>query len=206
MRRAMMVAAGCAGLAVVAAAGQAVGAQVAVTGTQTLVRGADTPDPTDDVFTMTGGLVGQWSTTRFDLLGADPLSGRVVAVGAEHFDGCLDRNHDGSCGGGDVRGALDFGYVFWGQFDLASFAEQSGQCVHPTISGTGGFAGSTGVLTFVDDPPGSGTAIYRGRLSVPSLARSETSVRRTRVVRRASANRTRSGAVAGGRRSVRGCA
>jgi hypothetical protein len=162
----------CAALAAAAAlvAGAPAGASaMQVSGTQTLVKGGDTPtDATDDVFRMSGGLIGSWFTVTADFQGSDPISGRAVLTGKERFEGCLDANRDGRCSKPDPTGKLEFGYVFWGEFD-ANFKQISGQCVHPTIVGTDGFAGTTGVLRFVDRP-GTGTSIYRGRLQIARRA------------------------------------
>jgi hypothetical protein len=177
----------CAALAAAAAlvAGLPAGASaIEVRGIQTLVKGGDTPSATDDVYTMTGGLIGSWFTVSSDFQGADPVSGRAVLTGKERFEGCLDANRDGRCTKPDPTGQLEFGYVFWGQFD-ANLKEISGQCVHPTIVGTGGFAGTTGVLRFIDHP-GTGTAIYRGRLQ---LARKSRTTPRTGAASHAVASR-----------------
>jgi hypothetical protein len=44
-----------------------------------------------------------------------------------------------------------------------TFAEIRGRCQHPIVSGTGGFATASGVITFKDDVT-TGIAPYRGNI------------------------------------------
>ena len=146
------------------AAAPAVAATKHVHGVQTLVKGADTQTPTDDVYTMSGGLVGSWYTDTFDLQAFDPTTGWLVGTGTEHFNGCLDNNRNAVCGPADPAGTLKFAYVLWARFDTTTGAQIEGRCVHPVTTGSGDFASAMGVLSFVDDPVAH-TSAYRGAIS-----------------------------------------
>lgn len=109
-------------------------------------------------YRMDGSLVGCWYTDELTV--REHPSGTVQSTGREHFVGCLDRAEDGTCTG-DPSGTLYFEFQFSGKYDLVTFAEIRGRCQHPIVSGTGGFAGASGVLTFKDDVS-TGIAPYSG--------------------------------------------
>jgi hypothetical protein len=115
---------------------------------------------------MTGSLVGCWYTDTFVTHAAQPNGtpgGAIQATGVEHFIGCLDVGGDGVCSGGDPSGTLAFTYQFSGKFN--TLAEIHGRCQHPIVSGTGGFDGSRGVVTFKDDVA-NGTSLYRAQITL----------------------------------------
>ncbi len=156
-------------VAIVAIAAIAVvGAAPATAGT-TRVSGNQTPvalgdpciagDPSSlGTYRVDGSLVGCWYTDEFTF--REHPSGTVQATGREHFIGCLDRSGDGTCTG-DPSGTLFFEFQFSGKYDLVTLAEIRGRCQHPIVSGTGGFVGAGGVLTFKDDVS-TGIATYTG--------------------------------------------
>jgi hypothetical protein len=134
------------------------------------VTSAICPDQTSGMsaYTMAGGLVGCWYTDTSVINPAQPNGtpgGTVQATGTEHFVGCLDLNADGACDTGDPYGTLEFSYQFSGKFDPVTGAEIHGRCQHPITSGSGDFAGATGVITFKDDVA-NGTSLYRGHISL----------------------------------------
>ena len=141
-----------------------------VDGIQTLALVGDLFDPADDVYRVDGygdgrpALIGYWRTTSF-LLGVLTPSGVVTGTGTEEFEGCLDANGDGSCGAAEPTGSLSFSFESTAKYDLATFAELHGRCHHPITSGTGGFAGATGVIHFKDDPV-AGCAYYTGHVAL----------------------------------------
>lgn len=103
-------------------------------------------------FTMDGSLVGCWFTDD-STVKVNP-SGTVQVTGHEHFDGCLD----GLCG------TLNFAFTFTGKFEgPPTFAEIHGRCHHVIVSGTGAFAGASGVIDFKDDVS-TGIAYYKGHI------------------------------------------
>jgi hypothetical protein len=159
-----------ASLALVGAASASAGT-VQVRGLQ-LALGAD-PNCPADAFGMTGSLVGCWFTDTFVPNPAHPggtPGGGFQARGTEHFVGCLGLNGNTTCTG-EPMGTLHFRFQFSARFDPVTGAEIHGRCQHPVTSGSGVFAGATGVMTFRDDVT-SGTAPYRGHLSLgdPSAA------------------------------------
>jgi hypothetical protein len=145
-------------LATVVAAGAAAAGTIQVSGVQTPL------DLAAGTSTMSGGLVGLWTTTSIQLDGYTP-SGVVLASGTEEFDGCLDSNGSGACDNAERSGTISFSFTFTGKYDPATFAEQHGRCHHPITGGTGGFAGVEGVLEFRDDPV-TGCAYYKGHLTL----------------------------------------
>jgi hypothetical protein len=115
-------------------------------------------------FTMTGDLVGCWYTdTSNQKKGNQSASGKyqVIYTGTEHFTGCLDSDRDGGCSG-DPTGTFYTTYTFTAQYDLTP-TEIRGRCHHPIVSGTGDFAGATGVINFKDDVS-NGTSPYMGHV------------------------------------------
>ena len=144
----------------VAAPANAAGAgQVA--GNQTPVATCDGDSSALGTYVMDGSLIGCWFADSFDIV-REHASGTVQVMGTEHFDGCLDLGGDGSCSG-DPEGTLSFSFQFSGKFDLVTFAEIRGRCQHPILSGSGGFASASGVITFKDDVT-TGIAPYRGNI------------------------------------------
>jgi hypothetical protein len=133
----------------------------------TVVRGTQTPVSSGPCFsaaavasyTMDGGLVGCWYTDTAALDGLQP-SGTIQVSGTEHFVGCLDRDADGSCGIGDPSGSFSTTFTFTGKYDAVG-NEIHGRCHHPIVSGTGDFAGVSGVIDFSDDVT-TGCASYTG--------------------------------------------
>ena len=134
-----------------------------VAGSQTPVATCDGDASTLGTYVMDGSLIGCWYADSFDVVREHP-SGTVQITGTEHFDGCLDLGGDGSCSG-DPEGTLSFSIQFSGKFDLVTFAEIRGRCQHPIVSGTGGFATASGIITFKDDVT-TGIASYRGNIRV----------------------------------------
>jgi hypothetical protein len=131
-----------------------------VSGNQTPVAACD-GSTSLGTYAMDGSLIGCWFTDSFDVV-REHASGTVQVTGTEHFDGCLDLGGDGSCSG-DPEGTLSFSFQFSGKFDLVTSAEIRGRCQHPILSGTGGFATASGVITFKDDVV-TGIAPYRGNV------------------------------------------
>lgn len=110
---------------------------------------------------MTGSLLGCWYTDTVNEVQSDP-SGSILAIGTEHFAGCLDSDRDRACTHGDLHGTLAFIYAFEGTFDQAG-RELSGQCQHPITSGTRDFRGASGQINFTDNVT-NGTSAYQGRI------------------------------------------
>ncbi len=89
---------------------------------------------------LTGSLHGCWytyvSSFKFN------RSGTYQETGTEIFVGC----QNGTCG------TFETTYTFTAKYVDDTFAEEiHGRCHHPIVSGTGGFAGATGVILFKDD-------------------------------------------------------
>jgi hypothetical protein len=118
-----------------------------VSGEQFLVSGRQTPLKKAGTYRMQGGLIGSWKITSFKEVGSKPV---FRGKGTETFQGCLDRQRDGSCAG-DPNGTLSFSFRYWAKVDHQN-AVQLGTCAHPITGGTGGFAGATGFLMMVDLP------------------------------------------------------
>jgi hypothetical protein len=117
---------------------------------------------------MAGDLVGCWYTDTLIIHPAQPdgtPGGTVQATGTEHFVGCLDLNGDQSCDSGDPQGTLSLTFQFSGKFDPVTGAEIHGRCQHPIVSGTGDFAGASGVINFKDDVT-NGTSLYTGHVAL----------------------------------------
>ncbi len=147
-----------AGVSGVSPVGASQGA-VVVRGTQTPVLGG--PEGT---YTMSGDLIGDWSTLSFK--GVEPTpSGAVRGAGTELFDGCFDANGNGACDGQDPTGTMTFSFTYTGRYDTTTepWTLLHGRCHHPVTGGTGGFAGASGVLNFHDDPA-TGCSSYQGTL------------------------------------------
>ena len=113
--------------------------------------------------TMTGSMIGCWYTDTFSQVQSGP-GGQILAIGTEHFVGCLDTNRDRTCSARDERGSLAFIYAFEGTFDKQGH-EIRGGCQHPILSGTGDFKGATGRIDFKDNPA-KGNSSYRGQIAL----------------------------------------
>lgn len=116
-------------------------------------------------FVMSGDLVGCWYTDTADLVSAS-AGGTAVFAGTEHFTGCIDADHNGSCGGSDPTGTWHTTFTFTAKFD-ANGGEIHGRCHHPIVSGSGDFANASGVISFHDIVDGSVvTSRYSGPVSL----------------------------------------
>jgi len=113
------------------------------------------------------GLVGLWQNTLFQVRASG--DDWYTATGTERFDGCLDRDGRDGCLN-DPSGQLTFSFVLWVRFDPASpsYATIEGRCVHPITSGTGPFAGASGLLTMHDfrDEDGDLHTTYQGLVTL----------------------------------------
>jgi hypothetical protein len=127
---------------------------------------------------MSGSLIGCWYTDTLNQVISN-ANGEILAIGNEHFVGCLDTDRDRKCARRDPHGTLAFVYAFEGRFDKAG-NEIRGKCQHPILSGTGDFTGAQGRLDFKDNVE-TGHALYRGQLTLAkhsSRARAIPSARR----------------------------
>ena len=130
--------------------------------------------------TMTGSLIGCWYTDTFNLVRSRP-NGQILAIGTEHFVGCLDTDRSRTCAGRDPHGSLALIYAFEGTFDKQG-KEIRGGCQHPIMSGSGDFKGAKGRIDF-NDHPTTGNSSYRGRIT---LAKASSQARATASVARRS--------------------
>jgi hypothetical protein len=81
-------------------------------------------------YKLSGDLVGDWAINSFTELATTPV---YRGEGTEKFNGCLDRDHDGSCRG-EPSGKLKFSYEYWGKFaDDDSLELQT--CSHTVTGG-----------------------------------------------------------------------
>jgi len=144
-------------------------ATVPISGTQTVV------DENAGTFKMHGSLVGDWAITSFNELATAPV---FHATGTERFAGCLDRGHDGSCGG-DPSGTLKFTIDYSALFDPpGSQSLVWGACLHPVTGGTGAFTGARGVIVMADTPTAEGVSTsYIGNLTLAKKGESRRSAR-----------------------------
>jgi hypothetical protein len=117
--------------------------------------------------TMTGSLIGCWYTDTFEQVMENP-NGEILAIGTEHFVGCMDAERRGSCARRDPRGTLAFIYAFEAKFDKSG-NELRGGCQHPILSGTGDFREARGRLNFTDNVA-NGTSAYRGQITLETRA------------------------------------
>ncbi len=142
--------------------GVGVGGPVGASQGAVVVRGTQTPvTGSPDHYTMTGGLIGDWVQTSFNLLGYTP-SGAVRGSGTEVFTGCYNANGNLTCDDGEPAGSISFSFTYTGRFD-PNFNLLHGRCHHPVTGGTNDFANVSGVLSFHDDPV-TGCSSYMGNL------------------------------------------
>jgi hypothetical protein len=121
------------------------------------------------IYTMTGSLVGAWNVTAFKVEYGD-TGGRFVGSGKELFKGCYDTDRSGVCDAGEPSGTLRFTFVYWANYKPGTETLIKGQCIHPVVGGTGGFAKAKGVVHMVDVPTKSGVrTTYSGALTVPGI-------------------------------------
>jgi hypothetical protein len=156
-----------AGIAVALACATAVVAASPAAARTYLLSGTQVPvDEANGYFLNYGGLLGVWQITAFTPQATSPL---FHATGTEEFHGCLNLNHDGYCYQ-EPTGTLKFTFDFWAKF-AADGAEVWGACVHPIVSGAGGFAGADGIVTMIDNstPHGLHTR-WQGVLILPDTA------------------------------------
>ena len=159
-KTAVLAAASLAGLALLAAGTASAGADTTyqLSGKQIVVN------EDQGIYKMRGSLIGRWNVTSFDESIQDPY---YHGSGTEAFKGCLDRRRDGRCKH-DPSGTLSITFEYWALFgseDPASLVW--GACWHPVVSGTGDFAGASGVLTMVDTPTKQGVkTAYIGNLTL----------------------------------------
>jgi hypothetical protein len=147
-------------------------------------------------YRMEGSLVGGWNMTAFKVNHAG-IDGRFVGSGKELFRGCLDTDRSGTCQTGEPTGTLRFSFVYWATYKPGTTKLMRGQCVHPVIGGTGGFAKATGVIHMTDVPTPSGVrTTYRGTLAIPGISTASIAPSATRVP--ASVSRTASSHGCGG--------
>jgi hypothetical protein len=174
IRRAAVLSACATALVVAAPAGAAT---YPVSGKQTVVN------EEKGIYKMHGSLIGRWTTTSFEEVEQTPYyHGR----GTEKFRGCLDRRGNRSCKG-DPSGTLSFTFDYWALFGSDEELVW-GSCWHPVVSGTGHFAGASGVLVMVDTPTKAGVkTAYIGNLTLKGKGKSS---------RARTASATRAGCVA----------
>jgi len=86
-------------------------------------------------------------------------NGVFMDRGFETFVGCWDSPD------GELCGTLSTSYVYTATF-APDGTQLTGGCTHPILSGTGDFAGASGILVFRDDVE-AGTAEYRGVINLP---------------------------------------
>jgi hypothetical protein len=160
-RAKLLVAAAVAAVAAISVTVPALAATYRVSGEQIV----DNPSGTKSH--VTGGLVGQWRLTSFKQTAKKPL---IRARGTEKFVGCIDVALDGNCTG-DPTGTMKFSFRYWAKAGSGNTIAW-GSCWHPVVSGTGDFAGATGVLTMVDTPQADGTVRtdYIGNITIGGAA------------------------------------
>jgi hypothetical protein len=133
-------------------------APTALAGGATQIRGLLEPDiaaacPASvgalGAYVASGSLEGCWyvDTAEFK----NESQNGFLAVGTEHFTGCLN---------GSTCGTFFTTYSFTAK--IVDGVEVHGRCNHPISGGTGGFAGVSGVIHMHDLP--NGCAIYNGEV------------------------------------------
>jgi len=140
------------GLAAVIAVGAV---QSAAGAGATVVRGDQFAGPNNcpnaqaDTYRMAGDLIGCWYTDTANVDLVNP-AGVVKVSGTEHFVGCLDANHNGSCSS-DENGEFRTTFTFTSKY-AATGDEIHGRCHHPIVGGSGVFEHASGELSFTDIP------------------------------------------------------
>jgi hypothetical protein len=122
-------------------------------------------DVLDGTYGMQGSLVGCWYTDTFVVSGSHP-SGTFQASGTEHFIGCM--NPQSACTASSrTYGTFSTTFTFSSKVDPTTGLEMHGRCHHPIVSGTGYFAGATGLLNFTDDVTQTPTVYpYKGHITI----------------------------------------
>ena len=152
------------GAALLVAVSAAAGAgAITVRGDQLIAGASACPNADAGTYLMKGDLVGCWYTDTFDVVSENP-GGGFRASGTEHFVGCVDTNGNGTCGAGESYGRFNTTFTFTAKF-APTGDEIHGRCHHPIVSGTGDFAGASGVLSF-KDIPSEGRFPYHGNLQL----------------------------------------
>jgi len=129
-----------------------------------LIEGADAcPDADEGTYLMKGDLVGCWYTVTFNVVSENP-GGGFRASGTEHFVGCINTNGNGTCDAGEPTGEFDTTFTFSAKY-APTGDEIHGRCHHPIVSGSGGFSGASGVLSF-KDIPSEGRFPYHGNVQL----------------------------------------
>jgi hypothetical protein len=113
-------------------------------------------------YRVTGGLVGTYVIR--DEIELDRSATLVVTAGHEYLNGCVNLNHNKRCDRHDVNGQLQYDYIYWySQTRDNPPAFSAGDCTHPIVGGTHGFAGARGVLYMHDEAIGDEIkSTYRG--------------------------------------------
>jgi hypothetical protein len=145
-------------------AGSATGTSATARTTVVHVSGRQVPvHPNKGEYKMRGDLVGKWLVIPGETLHKSPTL--FIQSGHERFNGCLDKDRNGTCEVGEPSGVMRFAYLYWASFDSDGNLLR-GQCVHPVTGGDGSFTGARGVLRMVDRPVGGGEVrtTYRGRV------------------------------------------
>ena len=115
-------------------------------------------------YLMRGDLVGCWYTDVFNVTQQkNNPGGAFKASGMEHFEGCLNTDGDDSCAG-ERTGRFNTTFTFTAKID-PTIGEIHGRCHHPIVSGSGVFAGASGVISFKDIPP-EGRFPYHGNIQL----------------------------------------
>ena len=101
---------------------------------------------------MAGDLVGCWFTDQFNVVQENP-GGGFEASGTERFQGCLDTNHDGSCGVGEPSGRFEHDLSPSPRSSPLRVTRFTARCRRPIASGElVAFTGASGELSFKDIP------------------------------------------------------
>ena len=127
-------------------------------------------DEQKGIYKVTGSLIGDWRVTAFKVEYSD-TGGRLLGSGKELFTGCYDTDRSGLCDAGEPTGTLRFTFLYWATFKPGTETLVKGQCIHPVVGGTGGFAKAKGLIHMVDVPSASGVrTTYTGALTVPGIS------------------------------------
>ena len=135
---------------------------IVVRGDQLIAGGSSCPNADEGTYRMAGDLIGCWYTDTISVDLANP-AGVVKVSGTEHFVGCLDSNHNGSCSSNE-NGVFQTTFTFTGKY-APTGEEIHGRCHHPILGGSGVFAGASGELSFTDIPS-EGRFPYHGPIQL----------------------------------------